>query len=286
MNNKKSIVILLYVLGIASFAWADNVIWLIKTDSMGDTLWSRIICHNGTYSGYLNRCPDWITISPDGGYVIEGGGYVAYVDRYSIKTDSLGKPLHYILLTKPRDYEYARWGISFDVNEIGHGEYRVRPPTKLDTVLSSGIEDMGYLNIFELGRTSDWSAFASRFMVTRDTCLIKLEYVKSDSAEGSDRPSVYSLTKKDSAGNLLWRRPMPSGSFFNDVSPTQDKGYILAGRSKSQAMLLKLDSLGRTVWTRTYGRNSSEVGCAARQTPDGGYIMVVNTDPDPYRWRR
>ena len=68
----------------------------------------------------------------------------------------------------------------------------------------------------------------------------------------------------------------------NCVTQTSDGGYIIAGESDSvgtsKAIMIKIDSIGDTTWTRTY---SSTSRCAFRSvftTYDGGYL-VTGTGP-------
>src|SRR5437773_1481395 len=68
-----------------SFSAADRA-YLIKTNSLGDTLWTRTFGGSGEYQG--NSVPQ----TSDSGYIITGGtswpGYGG--DVYLIKTNSLG----------------------------------------------------------------------------------------------------------------------------------------------------------------------------------------------------
>ena len=65
---------------------------------------------------------------------------------------------------------------------------------------------------------------------------------------------------------------------------TRDGGYAAVGSTYSygaggyDVYLLKLDSLGDTLWTRTYGDTAAEYGRDLQVTSDGGFIIVGSTN--------
>jgi len=67
------------------------------------------------------------------------------------------------------------------------------------------------------------------------------------------------------------------------VQRTTDGGYIVAGGTKSfgagsnDVYLIKTDTNGALLWTKTYGGVGIDYGHAVRQTADGGYIVVGYT---------
>ncbi len=93
------------------------------------------------------------------------------------------------------------------------------------------------------------------------------------------------LIKTNSAGDTVWTRTY--GGQENDIcrmmEPTTDGGYIMAGYTSSygagsaDVWLIKIEADGDTLWTRTYGGTSWDGASAARQTADGGYIVVGTT---------
>ncbi len=77
------------------------------------------------------------------------------------------------------------------------------------------------------------------------------------------------------------------------VQHTTDNGYIIAGQtrdgygsesdsvfsSRIKFYLVKTDSLGDTLWTKTYGNPYYNVAYSVQQTSDGGYILAGYTSP-------
>lgn len=82
--------------------------------------------------------------------------------------------------------------------------------------------------------------------------------------------TLASLTLAFHPSNLIagWTRTYPGGYGYC-VQQTSDGGYIITG---SRWLLLKVDSLGDTMWTRDYDVASK--GYSVQQTSDGGYIIA------------
>jgi hypothetical protein len=86
--------------------------------------------------------------------------------------------------------------------------------------------------------------------------------------------------------NILWTKNFGgvSADIGFSVQQTADKGFILTGLTESfgsglaDIWLLKTDSSGDTLWTKTFGGSNNEWGKAVRQTTDGGYVLVGWTE--------
>jgi len=68
------------------------------------------------------------------------------------------------------------------------------------------------------------------------------------------------------------------------VQQTSDGGFIVAGFTSSigaggsDVRLIRTDSLGGTLWARTYGGSLFDVALSVQQTSDGGFIVVGKTE--------
>ncbi|MFQ5868818.1 MAG: T9SS type A sorting domain-containing protein, partial [Candidatus Zixiibacteriota bacterium] len=92
------------------------------------------------------------------------------------------------------------------------------------------------------------------------------------------------LVKTDSSGNAEWSRTYGGSAYDYGLSVQQvSDGYIIAGHTQSfgagssDVYLVKTDSSGNTLWSRTYGGSSGDWGNSVEQTSDGGYIIAGGT---------
>jgi len=100
------------------------------------------------------------------------------------------------------------------------------------------------------------------------------------------------IVKTDANGDTLWTRTYggigDDGASF--VKQTSDGGYIIAastgsfGSGLTDAVLIKIDSIGNLNWSKTYGSAGGDVGVYAEQTFDGGYILGGTYDYSAPAW--
>ena len=91
------------------------------------------------------------------------------------------------------------------------------------------------------------------------------------------------VVKTDPSGNIQWSKKI-GGQFFNSykayqAKQTSDGGFVICGSSTigygySAAFLLKTNSLGDTLWTKSFLGNRGSYGYCVEQTTDGGYILA------------
>ncbi|MCD4706475.1 MAG: T9SS type A sorting domain-containing protein [Candidatus Sabulitectum sp.] len=101
----------------------------------------------------------------------------------------------------------------------------------------------------------------------------------------SDDLDVY-LLRTDCDGDTLWTKTY-GGSEIDEgetVVITEDQGYLIAGYTNSYGAgdkdfyLIRTDSNGDTLWTKTYGGTGDDLAWSVAAVPDGGFIAAGRTN--------
>jgi len=262
-----------------SFGAGSRDVYLVKTDAVGDTIWTR------TYGGSDNDYGNSVAQTSDGGYIVAGGtesfGAGSY-DIYLVKTDGLGDTIW------TRTYGGSDDDYGLSVAQTSDGGYIVAGV--YDYNFGTGTGDVYLVKTDGLGdtlwtRTYGGSSDDRGYSVaqTSDGGYIVAGVYDYDFGTGTG--DVY-LVKTDAVGDTLWTRTYGGRDFDwgNSVAQTSDGGYIVAGFTHSfgagglDIYLVKTDAVGDTIWTRTYGGSRADWGYSVAQTSDGGYIVAGYTE--------
>jgi len=256
-----------------SFGADTTDVYLIKTNSNGDTLWTK------TFGGINVDQGNCVQQTLDGGYIITGNTYsfgAGNSDVYLIKTDINGDALWtktyggadddgglFVQQTTDSGYIVTGYASSFDA---GFEEvYLIKTNSSGDTLWTKTYGGGNSTsNSNEVHQTFDGG-----YIVTGYTSL------------NAGNFDVY-LIKTNSAGNATWTKKYGSAShdYGNSVQQTTDSGYIVTGETdgfgagNADVYLIKTDANGDTLWTRTYGGSLFDAGYSVKQTSDGGYIVA------------
>jgi len=93
------------------------------------------------------------------------------------------------------------------------------------------------------------------------------------------------LIRTDDNGNIIWSKTYggTNEDVFYSIRPTPDNGYIIGGYTNSfgagdyDGLLVKTDSSGNILWSKTYGGTLSDAFNVIEIASDGGYILAGKT---------
>jgi len=249
---------------------------MIKTNNVGDVDWTKIYT------------PDFWTMgccvqqTSDGGYIVSGRK--GNIDgHFLIKTDSNGDslwtnvyPVSYnayaeaVIQTSDGGYIITgcsgagtyetSWNVDFlKINSQGRWQW-----TKVYGDTSFGYDDAAY----SVEQTPDGGYIIAAFTMTYG-------------AGGYDAW----LIKTDENGDTIWTKTF--GGEFDDrglcAIQTGDGGYVMTGLTESfgaggrDVYVVRTDSNGNTLWTKTIGGPNNDIGDQILVTDKGEYVIVGYT---------
>jgi hypothetical protein len=252
-----------------------NNLYLIKTDAYGDTLWAKV--YGSSYLEYGRS----ILQTSDSGFIICGHTEVNF------NTD-------YVLLLKVDVNGNLQWwknygggqleDVASSVVQTNDGGYLVCGYT---TNYGAGYRDI-YLIRTDASGNNLWTETFGRIHEDNGSFIAKTSdggYIITGDTYDTTGGNVY-VIKIDSAGTYVWSKTYGGGGLWSRgscVQQTTDGGFIVAGDYNSinnnytDMYLIKLNSIGDTLWTRTYGGTDEDIARFVQQTNDGGYILTGTT---------
>jgi len=249
---------------------------LIKTDGQGDTAWIR------RFGGDTTDLCVSVDETPDRGFITTG--YTesfgnGSTDLWLIKVDTLGdwqfaKTLggsyeesgNSVQTTRDSCFIVAGYNCSSSLH--GMDGWLLKFNALGDTIWTKLISNGFYDNFFAARELTDGGYIITGWTLLAETLSIDL-----------------SLIRTDSLGNVMWTKAY--GGFDIDagfsVEPTPDHGFIVGGITYSfgnggeDFWVLKTDSLGDTLWTKTLGSSADDESQSLITTSDNGYLVTGST---------
>ncbi|MDD2889807.1 MAG: T9SS type A sorting domain-containing protein [bacterium] len=254
-----------------SYGAGNSDVYLIKTDSSSNALWTK------TFGGDTTDVGESVQQTFDGGYIITGYTYsygAGNSDVYLIKTNSDGN----CLWTKTFGGTSSDMGNS--VQETSDSGFIITGTTR-----SFGT---GYSNVYLIRTTSFGDTLWTKtFGETNDDGGYSVQetsdngFIIAGYSFKSSAVDVYFI-KTNSLGDTLWTKTYggTNGDCGYSVQETQDSGFIIVGNTYSfgtggcNAYLIRTTSSGDTLWTRTYGGTTTDYGYSVKKTQDSGFIIT------------
>ena len=209
----------------------------------------------------------------DGGYVCSGNLVATGFRPVLCRFDSNGNLLWYYYLYKTANEDPGGQSFveTYDGGFVLTGQLDNLSAT--DVALAKFNSAGGFSWIREISLGWDW---AYSIIESSDNGLVIAGATDTDIL----------LTKFDASGNHLWTKSF-SGSgteVGRGVTETSDGGLALVGFTNSwgaggyDIVLMRLNSTGDTLWTRTLGGTGDDLGYSLVQTTDGGFVVSGYTE--------
>jgi hypothetical protein len=262
---------------VASFDWrSPPKSILMKTDALGDTLWTKTFRGGGTYPDQIHSVQE----TSDGGYIAAGErwddivGWKVLLIKTNVHGDTLwtksygGGDDYGSAVQETSDNGYIIAG-KIDYRSLGLGwdVWLIKTDSFGDTLWTKTYGDSLYDDATSIQQTSDGG------------------YIVAGSKESFNSHSDVWLIKTDAFGDTLWTKTYGDTLWegAKSIQQTSDGGYVVVGSSSldswptTDLLFIKTDASGNTLWYKTFGGNSWDEGYSVQQTSDGGYIIVGGT---------
>lgn len=265
-----------YILGGSSATFGvafTEDFWVVRTNSNGDSVWSYVQGGNR-----VDRCYAVIETSDGGfaclGYTESSGAGLA--DIWLIKLDASG--------AYQWDHLYGGSGI-----DIGYG--LVETPDHgfaivgRSTTYSNGDADFVFVRTDSVGDVQ-WIKnyggalfdLAWSVILTSDGGFALAGRTQSFGSGGED----FWLVKTNAVGDSLWSKTYGGTALDRAYAVTEcaDGGFALGGHTfsggagLSDFWLVRTNSTGDSLWSKTIGTTSSDPGYFMRETAEGGFVLA------------
>ncbi len=253
---------------------------LIASDLYGqppDSLWQRHYGGSGDDQGFDaiegHDGNEFIVIGKTKSY--GNGGYDAYI----LKLDAEGN------VKWEKSYGGAGQEQIVSICPALYGGYVV---TGYTSTIAAGISDAWLMWINEDGDslwTKTYGGESADNGLYISTNIDQGYIVSATYGTGFSMGDQIWLMKLDVAGDTIWTRIFggPGQDYGEEVIQTSDGGYIIAGRTYAtpypescDALVIKTDLNGDTIWTRKYGGSDEDMFNCVVETDDG-YIFAGTT---------
>ena len=257
---------------------SDDVMFM-KLNASGELQWVKYWGGSGK-----DRAQDIIEL-PNGNFAIVGyttSVPAQYYDAFILVTDNQGNLINSKLygsfgyddanaVQLLGDGGFILGGQSYNGAQ-GLDQFLIRLNSSLDTIWTKKFGTANTDNIESVLVTSDG------FVMTGNTSTL---------TTGDDG----CILKTDTAGKVLWTKTFGGSSAddFHTVKATTG-GFILCGTTRSYGALnpnlwlVKTNTLGDSLWARTFGGDNHDHGYSVATTSDGGYVLVGHSGS--YGWNQ
>jgi uncharacterized delta-60 repeat protein len=254
---------------IDTVSW-DSDIYIVKLDSAGNVEWTETIGGNSWDEARS------IIQSSDGGYAVAG---------YTIDTVSWDSDIYIVKLDSAGNVEWTEtiggnsWDEARSIIQSSDGGYAVAGYT---SSFGAGGADFYVVKLDSAGNVQ-WTKTIDRSWDFANSIIQSSDggYIVAGESGGD-----FYVVKLDSAGNVQWTKTIGGSSpdYAHSIIQSSDGGYVVAGRTESfgaggvDFYVVKLDSGGNVMWTKTIGGIYGDLANSIIQSSDGGYVVAGRTN--------
>jgi hypothetical protein len=259
--------------GTSSFGAGGVDIYVVKLDSGGNVQWTKTI--GGSYYDIAYS----IVQSSDGGYIVAGGTEsfgAGKADIFVVKLDSSGN------VVWAKTIGGSKGDRARSIIQSSDGGYVIVGGTES---FGAGKADISVVKLDSSGNVV-WTKTigdggASSIIQSSDGGYVVAGGTQSFGAGGWD---IY-VVKLDSSGNVQWAKTIGGSDwdYANSIIQSSDGGYVVVGSTRSfgagydDMYVVKMDSSGNVLWTKTIGGSYYDGAHLIIQGPDRGYVVVGST---------
>jgi hypothetical protein len=259
-----------------SYGNGDHDIYVIRLDSLGDTVWSR------TFGGSAADFGRDVQVTPDSGCVVVGS------------TLSWGAGKEDLVLLKISSAGELSWSKTFGgVNSDEGWSIRWTKDSNFIICGTTASSGAGYGDLWMLKVTPGGDSLWSRTFggPGGESGLAVREgfdgyiAVGATGSFGEGYSSIYAV-KTSFMGDSIWATTFggAKADFGYSVEVSRDGDYLIAGATGSygqgyyDAYLLKVDPFGGVVWEKTFGGTKDDRAYAVCNTPSGDILLSGTTE--------
>jgi hypothetical protein len=261
----------------ASFGSGDTDVYLVKTDSNGNELWSKTFNEREKDIGY---CVQEVN---DGGFII--AGETAYVggsfdnNVYLIKTNASGTKLW-----------SKTFGFSYSYERAHHVEQTSDGGFILAGYRSSGISDYYVIKTDSTGNHM-WSRTYGGSDYDNGYCVLETSdggfIIAGESRSFGEDNQLWDLyvVKTDSAGHIIWSKAYDlegKNDHYRGLIETTNGDFVLCGDSTSygapgqgKAACMKINRFGNVIWSKIL--DNGEIAYSVMPAGDGAFVVAGQT---------
>jgi hypothetical protein len=241
--------------------------WLVKIKPNGDTIWTK------TFGGFNDDCFYAIQPTSDGNFLIVGykGGNkdgAECIDGWLVKINPDGDTIWMKTYGGEGDSRFAA------IQPSGDGNF-----------LLAGYYSIGGSWLVKINPEGDtiWTRTYDR---AEGDGFLKIQPTSDGNFLIIGAKSVYGwLVKIRPNGDTIWTKTYSGWGYynFNAIQSTRDGNFLIVGITLTDTirwhdgLLIKINSNGDTIWTKTYGGAEYDDFWTIQPTSEGNFLIGGNT---------